>query len=135
MASQAVRSVGGTFLTRVLEVNATVTGILGVAITVGFQPLAAAFGLHPTFLLVIGIICLLTAAAVAWLLATGRAGNQFALILASSEVVWVVLSFAALGFGWLTPTPLGWWVVALQADVYAIFAALEFYVVRKARGR
>lgn len=135
MASQAVRSVGGTFLTRVLEVNATITGILGVAITVGFQALAAAFGLHPTFLLAVGIICLLTAAAVAWLLAIGQMGNQFALVLASSEVIWVALSFAALGFGWLTPTPLGWWAIVLQADLYAIFAALEFYLVRKARGR
>ena len=135
MASQAIRSTGGTFLTRVLRVNATITGLLGVAITTGFQPLAAAFGLHPTFLLAIGIICLLAAAAIAWLLATGQAGNQFALVLASSEVVWAALSFAALGFGWLTPTQLGWWAVALQADLYAVFAALEFYAVRKARRR
>ena len=107
MATQAIGGTAGpSFLQRVLQVNATVTGIIGVVLVAFSAVIASSLGLNQWFIVVVGATCVLAATVVGWLLATGQANHTFARALASAEIAWVLLSYAALAFGWLTPTTL-----------------------------
>lgn len=124
------------WLRRALQVNGLVSGLTGLGLIAGAQPLAAAMGLPgPAILFVVGAGLLPFALALLGYVAREPVDPRAVLTIAILDVAWVAGSVLILLGGWLPLTTAGKWGIAIVADVVAVFAALEFYGVRQLRAR
>jgi len=116
-----------------LKLDAIATGLVGAAALAGGPLVADLLGLPATLLVAVGAF-LVPYAALVWVAGASRAlvrrGARAAIWV---NLLWVVLSVAALALGWLAPTVLGTAVVLLQAAAVAVFAALQIVALNKAR--
>jgi hypothetical protein len=133
MAAQTtLHNDGFVFLRRVLQADGLSSGISGAALTFGAGPVGAFLGLETTWVLVlIGILLLVYAAALFYAAAQERIERQFLAAVIALNVAWVIGSGVILLTEWLPLTPGGWWAVAVVADAVAIFAALQYYGLRR----
>jgi hypothetical protein len=132
MSTQSINKLQGqaNLWRRVLRGNGLFSGISGLVLLVGAQPVAAFLGLEwPVALMSLGVTLLAFAAVLFWITAQESVARPFVQFVFLLDVAWVVGSAAILLAGWLPLTVAGKWVVALLAEVVAIFAALEGYVL------
>lgn len=125
--------VGAGMLRPALLLDAVVTGANGAAYVIAAGPLGDLLGLPEVVLRLTGVFLLVFAAAV-WMVGSRErisAGAATAVIAANA--LWVIQSVAVIAFGWWSPATEGYVWVALQADVVAMLAALQFAGLRRAR--
>lgn len=121
-------------LRRVLQANMIFSGLSGLLLTVGADPLSRWLGIPAAWMLVVIGISLL---GFAWQLFQTARQSPIDLRQANAillmDVAWVVGSALLLFSGWVAFTTAGWWAVLLVADVVALFAVLEFVGIRRVR--
>lgn len=116
-----------------LGINAVATAVSGVALVTGAGPLAPVLGLPgPLPAVVVGGLFLAIAAYVWW--ARGEPLDLSAAATVLALDVAYVLAGVVLLLAWPAAlSPLGRLLLALTADVVAVFAVLEFVGLRRAR--
>jgi uncharacterized membrane protein YoaT (DUF817 family) len=115
-----------------LRGNAAFSAVSGVIAILAAAPIAAFMGLaSPLILLVIGV-GLLPFAFLVYKVSTMTAVNPlFVKEILVMDLLWIAGSIAILLGGWPVLTTNGRWLVAVLADVVAIFALLEFVGLRR----
>ena len=123
--SVATSVANSTFLRRVLLVDATASGGMGVLFLLAAGPMESLLGLPATLLRGVGMFLIPFAGFLVWL--APRASERQAVVrfVAAGNVLWIVASVLLLVSGRVDPTPLGTGFVVLQALVVAVFAYLE----------
>ena len=58
-----------------------------------------------------------------------QAGAKLAIVL---NILWVIVSYAGILFGWFPVNSAGKWAIALIAEAVFIFAVIEFITLRRA---
>lgn len=95
-------------------------------------PIAAFLGLSaPVILVITGVLLLLYAAALFYTAAQATIPRREVLAFVILDAAWVAGSLAILLAGWPALSGGGKWAVAIVADVVAVFAALQYYAVRR----
>ena len=114
-----------TFLRRVLLLDATASGGMGVLFLLAASPLESRLGLPAPLLRGVGLFLIPFAAFLVWL--APRAGELQRVVqwIAAGNVLWIVASGLLLLSGRVDPTPFGTAFLLLQAAVVAVFAYLE----------
>ncbi len=119
-------------LRRVLQANGVFSMLSGLVIIASARPLASLLGLQESLTLTIVAISLLIFAATLFWNARRENINPVDVWLAVSlDAAWVVGSAVLIFTGLLSVA--GNWLVAIIADIVLIFAALQFYGLRKLR--
>lgn len=130
----AVQSSHSQLLRRTLQIDAAFEAILGAVLIVDATPIAAFLGLDvPGVLTLLGIILLVTAAALFWIAGQEPIDRRLAAAVAILNADWVIASAVVLFVGWLPLTNEGKWAIAILADIVAIFALLQFYALWRRR--
>jgi len=125
-----------TLLRRAMWGNAIFSGVSGIGLALFSGTLTEMLGIsYPTVLRIVGIVLVICAADLAWV----TSGNDFdvrwgwtAVVL---DLVWVIGSGVILAFELLPLTTLGWWMVAIVADIVFLFAVVQavgIYQIRQA---
>ena len=125
MTSVATSVVNSTFLRRVLLVDATASGSMGVLFLLAAGPLESLLGLPGGLLRGVGVSLIPFAAFLVWLAPRASERQRVVRLIAAGNVLWVVASVLLLSSGRVDPTPFGTTFVVLQALVVAVFAYLE----------
>ena len=129
---QTNSSAGVSMLTKVLRADGAFALFSGLILIVGAKPFADLIELSQTIALVAVGVVLLSYAAMLFFVA-GRnieqAGAKLAIIL---NILWVIVSYAGLIFGWFPVNSAGKWAIALVAEAVMIFAIIEFVALRRA---
>ncbi|HSM55499.1 MAG TPA: hypothetical protein VK879_05020 [Candidatus Sulfomarinibacteraceae bacterium] len=129
MEGQLQQTAGGGFrlLQRALQANALFSGLSGLTLLAAASPVAQLMGLPgATFILrVIGLGLLLYAGFLLYAVrqAPVNAGPAWAAVV--MDVLWVVGSAALLLGGLIPFSTEGRWIVAVVADVVAVFAIVQ----------
>jgi hypothetical protein len=110
------------FLRRILYFDAATCVAMGLFLVLLAQPLAPLLGLPAVLLEIAGAALLPIAAFIAWA-AFYRRGVG---IVIAGNVAWVAASVLLVSAGWVSPTPLGYAFVLVQAAAVAVIAALEY---------
>ncbi len=119
------------FLRRVLQLDAAATGATGLLLLGGTATLSSLFNLPASLLVYAGIF------SVGWALTLGfvslreRLSHGFVWTIIIANVAWVIGSVALLVSGYASPTWLGYAFVIAQALAVDIFAALQFFGLRR----
>lgn len=121
-----------TLLRRTLQVNGLSTALMGLIMAAGAGPVTSLIGLDaPLALASIGIALL----AHGVFLFTGgsreRVDPRLAWYAISGDVAWLMGSFIILLTDLLPLTVAGWWIIAIVADIVAVFAVLQFVGLRR----
>jgi hypothetical protein len=121
-----------TFLRRALQLDGAFSGLSGIGLTVTAGPASSFLGLdRPWIVLVLGLILVLYGGTLLYAAAQDRLDRRFAAAVIALNIAWVVGSGLILFTPWLPLTVGGWWAVALVADAVAVFAALQYYGLRR----
>ena len=124
-------SASATLLTKVLRADGAFALFSGLILIVGANPLAELIELSQAIALVVVGVVLLGYAAMLFFVA-GRnleqAGAKLAIVL---NILWVIVSYAGLLFGWFPVNTAGKWAIALVAEAVLIFAIIEFIALRR----
>ncbi|MBS4083875.1 MAG: hypothetical protein KGZ73_10020 [Rhizobiales bacterium] len=119
------------FLRRVLQLDAAATGATGLLLLGGTSFLHSLLNLPVSLLTYAGIF------SVGWALALGiaslreRLSQSFVWTIIIANVAWVIGSVALLVSGYVSPSFLGYAFVIAQALAVDIFAALQFFGLRR----
>ncbi len=119
------------FLRRVLQLDAAATGATGLLLLGGTSFLHSLLNLPVSLLTYAGIF------SVGWALALGiaslreRLSQSFVWTIIIANVTWVIGSVALLVSGYVSPSFLGYAFVIAQALAVDIFAALQFFGLRR----
>ncbi|MFJ9210026.1 hypothetical protein [Streptomyces sp. NPDC102264] len=122
-----------TMLRRFLALDAVVTGVNGLAYVVASGPLGRLLGVDDTVLVGLGAFLALFGAGVGFLATRRRPPRLPVKIVVDSNLLWAVLSIAALSL-WLEPTTAGAVWIPVQALTVAGFAVLQWSALRGAGG-
>ena len=119
-------------LQKAIRANAVFSGLSGLVFLLAAGPIAELMGLaQPAFLSVTGILLLLY---MPTLLAAARKNpvpKWIAWLIIDLDILWVIGS-AVLIFTALVPlTAAGKWLIAIQADIVALFAIVQFIGLRR----
>lgn len=122
-------------LRRALQANSIFSGVSGGIFIAAAGPLTSFLGLDaPVILILTGVLLILYAVGLWQTAARNPINRRLALIAVILDAAWVIGSLAILLTGWLSLTTGGRWVVAIVADVVAIFAGLQWYALRQNKG-
>ena len=119
------------FLRRVLQLDAAASGATGLLLLGGTGVLHSLLNLPASLMIYGGIIC------VAWALTLGFASlkpelsRSFVWTVILGNVAWVIGSVALLVSGYVSPTWLGYAFVIAQALAVDVFAALQYFGLRR----
>jgi hypothetical protein len=119
------------FLRRVLQLDAAATGATGLLLLGGTSFLHGLLNLPVSLLTYAGIF------SVGWALTLGiaslreRLSQSFVWTIIIANVAWVIGSVALLVSGYVSPSFLGYAFVIAQALAVDIFAALQFFGLRR----
>lgn len=123
-------------LRRALSANAAFSGLSGIALIVGFGPIGQLVGVHlPGLFIAIGVGLLLFALGLSQNARRTTIDRTQAVIATIADIAWVAASGAIL---LINPEPLtlaGKWLIAIVADVVALFAVLQLWGLRRWRDR
>jgi len=123
---------GSSLLRRALQGNAVFSGLSGALFVVAATPLASFLGIDtPLVLMVLGVTLLLYAVALFRQAAQESINRQFTIAAILLDVAWVAGSIVLLLTGWVPFTTGGKWAVAIIADIVAVFAALQYFGLRR----
>ncbi len=121
-----------TLLRRALLGNAVFSGVSGLGMTLAAGPLASLMGLpSPLILIVVGLGVLGYAAIVFRISTRPSISRGEAIFTVIADSSWVVVSLVLLLTGWVPFTLAGKWIVAIAADIVAVFALLQFVGLRR----
>ena len=121
-----------TLLRRALLGNAVFSGVSGLALTLAAGPLASLMDLPSPLILIVAGLGVLGYAAIVFRIATRpiiSRGEAIFTIIADSS--WVAASLVLLLTAWVPFTPAGKWLVAIAADIVAVFALMQFIGFRR----
>lgn len=124
---------GPALLPAALKLDAVVTGANGIAYLAAAGRLADLLGVPAGALRATGaflVVFALAVGIVAWRSETSRVAVGAVI---AANVLWVISGAALLAFGWSSPSTAGIVWTALQADVVALFAALQAVGLRRTR--
>lgn len=119
------------FLRRVVQLDAAATGATGLLLLGGTSFLHSLLNLPVSLLTYAGIF------SVGWALTLGiaslreRLSQSFVWTIIIANVAWVIGSVALLVSGYVSPSFLGYAFVIAQALAVDIFAALQFFGLRR----
>jgi hypothetical protein len=119
-------------LRRAMRADALVSGSAGLISLLAARPLVSFIGLGTPAVYVGLGIAFLAYAAVLFMMTSGETverRNGFAVVVLN--VVYVAASALLLLLGWQQLTIAGRWLVALQAEAVAFFAAWQWYGLRR----
>jgi hypothetical protein len=117
-------------LRRALLANCVFSGLSGIILIFGSNPLSGLFGLHmPATLIGVGTLLLVYAAALLLNALRGTVCQTEAFLAVLLNIAWVVGSMGLLFAGSLSTV--GNWTVALVANIVLLFAAFQFYAIRR----
>jgi hypothetical protein len=129
---QTNSSASVTLLTKVLRADGAFALFSGMILVLGANSLAELIELSLAIVLVVVGFVLLGYAGMLFFVA-GRGieqeGAKLAIIL---NILWVILSYTGLIFGWFPVNSAGKWAIALIAEAVLIFAIIEFIALRRA---
>lgn len=117
--------------TFVLRLDATVSGVTGLAMLALAAPLGDFLDLPVGLLRGAGAVLLVLVAGIFWL--AGRSTNRRAAlnVVAGINVVWAIDSVVLLLTGWVEPNALGIAFVLFQAAVVLLLAELQILTARR----
>jgi hypothetical protein len=118
-----------TMLRRFLAADAAVTGANGLAYAAASGPLGRLLGVDGTLLLGLGLFLTAYAAFVGVLAARPRPPRAAVTLVVDTNILWSVLSLAALVL-WLDPTAVGAAWAVVQALTVAGFAVVQWSALR-----
>ncbi len=119
-------------LRRVLQANGVFSALSGLVIIASARPLASLLGLQESLTLtIIAISLLIFATTLFWNARRENINPVDAWVAVGLDVAWVVGSVVLIFAGVLSVA--GNWLVAVVADIVLLFAALQFYGLRKLR--
>ncbi|MFD7118928.1 hypothetical protein ACFWAA_18090 [Streptomyces sp. NPDC059922] len=118
-----------TMLRRFLALDAVVTGVNGLAYAAVSGPLGRLLGVDDSVLLGLGVFLALFGAGVGFLATRRRPPRLPVKLVVGSNLLWAVLSVAALSL-WLEPTTAGAVWIPVQALTVAGFAVLQWSALR-----
>jgi len=117
---------------RALLANCAFSGVSGIILIFGFNPLSRLLGLHmPTILLGAGVLLLVYAAALLLNARRATVCQTEASITVLLNVAWVLGSIGLLFVGSLST--MGNWTVTIAANIVLLFAVFQFYAIRRLR--
>jgi hypothetical protein len=121
-----------SFLQKALLGNAAFSGLSGLLMFLAAGTISQFLGLdNPLFLTIIGIILLLYMPFLVWLANQSPVPNWMAWAVIELDVLWVIGSLVLI-FTSLVPLTMGGkWMVAITADVVAVFAILQYIGLRR----
>ncbi|MFD7221815.1 hypothetical protein ACFV9P_12415 [Streptomyces sp. NPDC059892] len=120
-----------TTLRRFLALDAVVTGVNGLAYAAVSGPLGRLLGVDDSVLRGLGVFLALFGAGVGFLATRRRPPRLPVKLVVGSNLLWAVLSVAALSL-WLEPTTAGAVWIPVQALTVAGFAVLQWSALRAA---
>lgn len=119
-------------LRRAFALDATATGIMGIALAIGADALQPRLNLPVMLLREAGLICIVFAAWLAFALTRPALTRGMARFAIGVNMTWVLASFGLLVSGWVAPTALGTAFVIAQAVAVAVFLELQYLGARRA---
>jgi hypothetical protein len=115
-----------------LLANCVFSGLSGIILIFGSNPLSGLFGLHmPTILIVAGVLLLVYAAALLLNARRVTVCQTEASLAVLLNIAWIVGSVGLLFVGSLSTV--GNWTVTIAANIVLLFAVLQFYAIRRLR--
>ncbi len=119
-------------LRRALLANCVFSGLSGIILIFGSNPLSGLFGLHmPTILIGAGVLFLVYAAALLLNARRVTVCQTEASLAVLLNLAWVVGSVGLRFVGSLSTV--GNWTVTIAANIVLLFAVLQFYAIRRLR--
>lgn len=123
----------GDLLRLALKLDAVASGALGALLLAAEPILDDLLGAPPALSSPVGLVLVAYAAAV-WFVGSRQAiSRSAAWTVVGANLIWAVGSVVAVAAGWLPLTALGTAFVLAQAAAVALFAALQFVGLRRAR--
>jgi len=120
-----------TLLHRALQVDAIVSGLLGVLLVAASGPVGRQLDLPAGFLLATGVFLLAWAAAVGWVGSRVDVPRKGAIAVIVLNFVWVADSVVLLLTDWVQPNGAGVAVVIAQAVAVLAVAELQYAGLRR----
>ena len=123
---------GISLLGKVLRADGAFASFSGLILILGAKPIADLVELSdPIALAVLGLVLLCYAAMLFFIAGRNveQAGAKLAIVL---NILWVIVSYAGILFGWFPVNSAGKWAIALIAEAVFIFAVIEFITLRRA---
>ena len=117
-------------LRRALQANGVFSSMSGLILIAASDRIAALIGIEQSLVL-IGVLLLIFAASLFWNARREMINRTEAWIAVVLDVAWVIGTMALIFAGVFNST--GNWVVAIVADLVLLFAALQFFGLRKSR--
>jgi hypothetical protein len=108
-----------------------VSAAAGLACLAAAGPLAALMGLPMPAVLITGVIVAGYTVLLFRLTSRRPVSRSQAYLPIIGNVIWALASWALLLSGWVAFTPAGWWIVAIQADIVAVFALTQYVGLRR----
>jgi hypothetical protein len=118
-------------LRRAFLLDAIVSGMMAVLLTLGAGSLAPMFNLPETLLSETGLFLIAYTALVGWLATRQSMPKSLVIIVIAGNAAWTVASIAVLFSGSVTPNLLGELFVAGQAIVPGALAELQYIGLRR----
>jgi hypothetical protein len=116
-----------------LLADAAASGVMGVLLAAGADPLAGWLGLPLALLREVGLLLIPYAALLAYLATRAATPRLPAQLIVAGNVLWVIGSAMLLISGLVAPTALGTAFVIAQALIVAILAELQVMGLRRQR--
>ncbi|HEY8368197.1 MAG TPA: hypothetical protein VIM86_02675 [Thermodesulfobacteriota bacterium] len=125
-----MRAIPSVLLRRSLILDAVVSGVTGLLLVAGATRLAGLLGLPEALLRWAGASLLPFAAFLACLGTRALTPRPAVRAVVAYNALWAIDSVLILALGWVTPTPLGIAVVAVQAAAVAALAGAQYVGMR-----
>ena len=123
-----------SFLQRAILGNALFSTVSGLLILLTAVPISQFMGLaSPIILTMVGILLLLYMPFLVWLANQSPVPHRLAWIVIELDVLWVVGSLILIFTSLVSLTTGGKWLLAITADVVALFAILQYAGLRHQR--
>jgi hypothetical protein len=123
-----------SLLRRALLGNTLFSGLSGLIAALAAVPLATFIGLPSPIILIVLGLGLMGYAALLYRMATRQPlSRNAALFAVAADIAWVAGSILLLLLGWPPFTTAGKWLVAILADIVAVFAVVQFIGLRRLR--
>lgn len=131
--SEQAQNVGqnrATLLRRVLKGNAAFSALSGLLCLFVSKPIANLLGFSDPavmgYILALGIGLIFWAMLAFWVSTRPTLSRGAVFTIIEGDLLWVAASIVLLMSGWLSFSTAGYWVVAIVADVVALFAILQY---------
>ena len=121
-----------SFLQRAILGNAVFSGLSGLLMVLAASPISQFLGLsNPLILTIVGIALLLYMPFLFWLANQTPVPSWMTWVVIELDVLWVIGSLILIFTSQVPLTTGGKWVIAITADIVAIFAIFQYIGLRR----